>query len=115
MPSPHLEDADGNFLTVSSEGDKPSEHPKSEEEDTKKALDAQKEENQAQVSRLESSVNASALAEYGPMSGAKDNKIVELKQQLGETFPPPPGSVSHLPPGGGASHTDEPACTVVQR
>ena len=49
----YLEDAYGKFLTVPEaelEGDEdhtPSEHPESGEEDTKEALDALKEENQA--------------------------------------------------------------------
>ena len=51
------------------------------------------------------------------MITAKDNEIEELKRQLEETSPPSGSveSVSHLPPGGGASHTEEPARTVVPR
>ena len=100
----HLEDADGKFLTVpeAEPGDDddhmPSEHPETEEGDTKEALEVLKGENQAlldRVSRLESQLedekvrfrelwrtNCQCLAEYDAMVTAKDKEIKELEQQL---------------------------------
>ena len=133
----HLEDADGKFLTVpeAQPGDDndhtPSEHPETGEGDTKEALEVLKGENQALLDRLESQLedekvrfrelwrtNCQCLAEYDAMVTAKDKEIEELEQQLrGRSgTSPPPGSVEsepHLPSGGGAPGTEEPAHTVV--